>query len=192
MASKIAVKIGLSLEMLSSLSALKREQTITEDVFIAIGDWYHFAILELIKTQNFKSDISIIAKRLSISLEEATQAIKRLQRLEFIEVEKSSGVISLHKTDNSWLQYHNTSESRKNLQKQLLLKALNAVDNVEFKQRINMSSTVAINTSNLAPYQKACEKFINKINGLDSSLNDQNEVYQLCIAFYPLTTGDSL
>src|SRR5690606_13180760 len=50
-----------------------------------IGDWYHFAILSLMKTKDFSAEPSFIAKRLGISETEASQAIERLARLEMIE-----------------------------------------------------------------------------------------------------------
>lgn len=48
--------------------ALSDPNQLSMDQFAIIADWYHFAILNLINTPGFKSDISWIAKRLGLFL----------------------------------------------------------------------------------------------------------------------------
>ena len=51
------------------------------DKFSVISEWYHYAILELTYVSGFKADYKWIARKLSITVEEAKVAIERLIRL---------------------------------------------------------------------------------------------------------------
>ena len=51
---------------------------IAEDIFAMISDWYHYAILELIKIKDFSSNVKWIANTLSITPSEVQIAIERL------------------------------------------------------------------------------------------------------------------
>ena len=50
-----------------------------------ISDWYYFAILSLMETDDFQSDPKWIAKRLNITHSEASVALKTLASLGMIE-----------------------------------------------------------------------------------------------------------
>jgi uncharacterized protein (TIGR02147 family) len=50
-----------------------------------LGEWVHFAILSLLKTDDFKSDPQWIATRLGISPNQVSTALERLLSLEMIQ-----------------------------------------------------------------------------------------------------------
>jgi len=54
---------------------------LTADIFKAISEWYHSAILELTFTEGFKSDHRWIASQLGIGITEAKLAVERLLEL---------------------------------------------------------------------------------------------------------------
>lgn len=54
---------------------------LTADQFRILSDWLHFAILNLISTQDFKHDSAWIAKRLAVSESQTKTALDRLLRL---------------------------------------------------------------------------------------------------------------
>lgn len=60
-----------------------------EDLFKTLSSWYHLAILELQKLDEFQLDASWIAKQLDITVDEAAEAIRCLQKLELLKDQKS-------------------------------------------------------------------------------------------------------
>lgn len=70
---------------LDEIKVSPEKNILKEDHFKIISDWYHFAIVELMTTQNFRSDLIWISKKLNITLIESTEAIERLTRLGLIK-----------------------------------------------------------------------------------------------------------
>ncbi|MGE3760591.1 MAG: TIGR02147 family protein, partial [Pseudobdellovibrionaceae bacterium] len=105
------------------LTRYKRDlkfQTVKDDAFRVISDWYHYAILELTFVEGFISDISWIAKRLQISNHETKQAVERLKRLDLL-IEKNS---VFKKTETNLTTSHDIpSEAIQKFNRQILHKA---------------------------------------------------------------------
>lgn len=108
-------------------------QLMKEDEFFVISAWYHFAILELIKTKGFKHNSQYVADKLQITELEAKRALERLERLGFIEKKKQK--YSLKKASNTWLSFSETTTARKTLQRQLQEKSLSALEDISFDKR---------------------------------------------------------
>src|SRR4051812_6449760 len=67
---RFANKIGASPLTSPQESTSVDYQRLSEDMFTAISDWHHFAILDLTLIKNFKSDPAWIAKKLDISVQQ--------------------------------------------------------------------------------------------------------------------------
>ena len=61
-------------------------KTLEEDKFKLIADWYHLAILSLTKTKGASGDTRWIARRLGITSETASDAVRRLVRLNLLQL----------------------------------------------------------------------------------------------------------
>lgn len=158
---------------------------VSEDIFLVISDWFHFAILELMKTKGFESDPAWIAQRLSIHNAEAQSAVERLERLDFIEIK--DGKYFLKARNNTWVNNEMTSAARKSLQKQLAMKAKDAIDNVPFEFRESGSLTIATPKNLIPDVKKKIQAFRREIDEYIESQESPDEVYQLVVSFYPLT-----
>ncbi len=191
MAMRLSHSLGLSTEETSQ--KLKQDRVITnefkkiqEDVFVMMSDWYHFALLELIKLDDFQNDLNWMARTLGVKAFEIKLALERLERLGFIEINPEQ--IELIRTDNEWFNYQNTNHARKMMQKQLLHKAIEAIDEVDFQQRVNSSLTFSLNENDLPLFKEKMKEFISEISSLEESLtSEKTHVYQLCNALYPLS-----
>ncbi len=166
----------------------KEYEQVAEDHFKIISDWHHFAILELISTKDFKPQINWISKRLQISPTAVSMAIKRLQSLGMVKVEglnlvdDTSGFQSCLPKSRSTLAY-------KNHQLQLLDKAKSALELVPLAQRDQTGVMMAVNSEQLGLARKEIQKFRRRIDKILSlKQKSKDEVYQLCISFFPLTT----
>jgi uncharacterized protein (TIGR02147 family) len=157
------------------------------DSFSIISDWYHYAIMELTYISGFKADPKWIAKKLSITVEESKAAIERLKRLEVLLEENGSLIKSSKRLTNNGII--NTSGAHKELQKQVISKALIAVDEIPQEQKDITSMTMAIDTKNLDKARILIQKFRRDLCDLLED-GDQEQVYNLGIQLYPISKKD--
>ena len=139
-----------------------------------------------VKELKFKPNINWIAKRLGISPNDANFAVERLESCKFINRIDPKRWVCMA-PNNSWFNGSHTNVARRSLQQHLLDKAKVAIDTVKFEERENASLTVAVNKSLLPEIKKRIHKFKDEINELAMSHGKADEVYQACIAFFPLT-----
>ncbi|MEK7356098.1 MAG: TIGR02147 family protein [Bdellovibrionota bacterium] len=157
---------------------------LTVDTFSVMADWYHFAIMEMTYVSAFKADPRWIANQLGISVVEAKTALERLIRLNLVSQKNGR----LQKTRETITNHTgiNTSTARKTLQKQLISKALAAVDETPQNEKDITSMTMAIDPKNL---DRAREMIKNFRRDLCVLLEEgaQSQVYNVGIQLYPLS-----
>jgi uncharacterized protein (TIGR02147 family) len=158
------------------------------DSFTAMSEWYHDAILELMRLEHFQTDPKWIAKSLGITVSEANIAIERLIRLELIEVDVDGQWINHAEHTEIGIDSPYTTTALKRYQKQILTMGAVAIDEIPRERRHNISSTVAINTADLEEVKAIINQFRRKISRYVQRKNVKaDQVYQLGICFYPLT-----
>lgn len=159
-------------------------QQVAMDAFAVIADWYHYAILELTFTKNFQSSPKWIAKKLNISPAEVRVAIERLERLELIEVKNGK----LRKIETYLTNGPDgfTAPALRELQRQVLRKALTAIDETPQEKKSITSMTMAIDPKKLPEAALRIKKFRRE---LCSFLEDgpRTYVYNLGIQLYPVS-----
>lgn len=164
-------------------------ETVAVDQFQYISDWHHFAILEAVSLTDFKSDIKDQAKwfseRLSITEERASTAIQRLVRLGFLEVDANGKVLGITKN-------HTTiggvpSSANREHERQLLQKAIESLESVPVTDRSNSSMTMAIPASRVKEAREKIIAFQREMSTFLQRKGKRDSVYQLSIAFFPLT-----
>jgi transcriptional regulator with XRE-family HTH domain len=170
-----------------TVNPAQRFEQLQEDQFFLIADWYHFAILELIKTKGFKSESAAIAHRLDVPVLLISQALERLERLGFIK--RRNGKWDLSKASNLWSDLKSTNAARKSLQRALHEKSLNAIDDVSFDMREHSTLTVAVNPALMPEVKKRIEEFKASLDQFIEENGPATEVYNLCVSFYPLTSS---
>lgn len=156
------------------------------DHFQVIADWYHFAILELISLPQFQTHPRWIAKSLGISAIEAKSAIDRLIRLGFIVVDPISGQWQAREKHSTTLGMQESAEALKRMQRQILEKAIQALDTFPIEQRDQSSMTMAIDSSRLPAAKLRLKKFRRSLCTFLESGSSIDSVYQLSISLFPL------
>ncbi len=156
------------------------------EIFRLITRWYHFAILELTYLKDFQSDIQWIAKRLNISIIEADDAVRRLFRLEFLKEDPEGRWVDTQ-ADLSTVGTVDTHQALKMYQHEVLDLAKTALDHISSKERDCTSLTVSMNSSMIEEVRKILSTARRQINALSAQSADRDEVYQLSLAFFPLT-----
>jgi uncharacterized protein (TIGR02147 family) len=158
------------------------------DIFAAISDWYHYAILDLTLLKGFKGDPSWIAAKLNISVNEAKFAIERLKRLEML-VEKN-GKLEKAKGFYSNFEDGETSSAHKEYQRQVISKALLAVDNCPQEKKDITSITIAANSRKIKEVKEKIKKFRREICRYMEDGNGDS-IYHLTIQLYPVTNFEN-
>ena len=156
------------------------------DTVSLIADWYHFAILELTRLEDFRADSRWIARVLDISVDEVNMALQRLIRLDLLEmasaerwVDKSGdasvGIDTLADETVDRLQHHARQRS------------LAAVRGVPIMLREHTSITMAVNSKALPRAFELAARFRQQLVEL---LQDgpADDVYQIEVALFPVTS----
>lgn len=196
MAAKLADRLMLTPERKNRLlkifpekkqPALKAEKALVQlnmDHFHAISDWYYFAILSLAETDNFKSDIDWIARRLGLNKNTTHTAIDRLLRLEMLEEDRKGNWRPTGVTYTTSDEINNVSLRFSHLQGLELAKA--SLENDPTDQRDFMAITMAIDPKKIPEAKKRIRKFRDDLCAYLESGN-KSEVYRFCMQLIPLT-----
>jgi len=200
MVSRLGKKLGLSPQEISQFAIVPFSensniedanfQQLTLDQFAVISDWYHYAIHELVKLKTCQSDSRWIAKKLGISVAEATTAVERLLRLGYLEKSKAGKLINKSGPLTTLGNDFTTAAFRK-LQRQIIEKSLAALEEIPMEKRNQTSMTAAISTKKLPLAIEKIKKFRRELSAyLEEDQSDLDAVYHLGISLYPVTIDD--
>jgi uncharacterized protein (TIGR02147 family) len=116
-------------------------------------------------------------------------ALERLVRVGMLEITDGGEWIDLSGGFSSNITEGLTSSASKMFQQQLLEKAIMAIKEVALEKRNNTSMTMAINTKDIPEAKERIKDFRRSMSAFfERTENDApDEVYNLCIALYPLT-----
>ncbi len=160
-------------------------QQISLDTFAVISDWYHYAILSLLDVPGSRFEAKWIARALAISENEAQLAIDRLLRLGLVEVD----VKGVARQAGKPLKIENTNSTAATRQfhRQLLEKALDAIEGVMPDERDYSAMTFAMDPS-LVPYaRKKVQAFRRELSAELEAKGNAKAVYQLTVQVFPLS-----
>lgn len=163
---------------------LNPKTSLTLDAFQIISDWYHYAILELIATKNFKPDVKWVAKTLGLQVILVEAAIERLKRLELLEI----------KDDGTWIDTGGfvvspdgiPSESIRKFHSQVLEKAQLAIQTQKVETRDFSNMILAFDKSKIGEAKKVIKEFRRKFSELTGNIENKDSLYNLSINFFRL------
>lgn len=175
-------RIAPAFKNLEKEGELRRD--LTTDIWRVIADWYHGAIMELTYIEDFSSDPKWIAQQLGISETEVKLAIRRLIRLELLE--EVGGVLRKTVEQVSSADKNITSSAHKRLQKQVLKKAVESLENDEIEIRNMTSMAMAIDARKIPQAKKMIQNFSRELCAYLES-GERSQVYQLGVCLYPIS-----
>ncbi|MFK8137221.1 MAG: TIGR02147 family protein [Bdellovibrionales bacterium] len=191
MCLRLRKKLGLTdSEFKSIMNKNPRNESIKRiqlETFKIISDWYHFAILELTHLDSFKGDISWISSVLGISRGVTQVAVDRLCRVGYLEISKETGLWkdSLGDASNTGNEFTEIALIR--LQKQILEKAIDALEETNYEDRVQSAMTMAFPKKLLPQSKKKILNFINELNQDALDHGSYDEVYHLGVSLYPVS-----
>lgn len=154
---------------------------LTLDQFSLISDWYHLAILNLVKLKTFEHNQKWICNQLGISKTQCNEAIERLIRLELLEIKDKQYI----RTPNSINTPSNLpSEAIKNFHRQNIQRAISSIDDTNIEDRDITSIMMPIDKKKLVEAKKMISNFRRELS-IFLKEEEGDHVYSLNIQLFP-------
>ena len=171
-------------EEVARLNATDVYRPVAIDIFKAMSEWHHNAILELVTLEDFSPSPRWIARCLKIGEVEAAVGLERLQRLGLLRYENDRFVqgAAFFSTGDV------PSESIRDFHKQMLLKAADALDTQSLDERTVSGVTVAIDVAKFPIAKEMIAKFRRDLVALMNS-GAKQEVYHFAVQFFRLSAS---
>lgn len=168
----------------TALESIRRDKIdeLNLEKFTAIRDWYHMAILEMTELSHFRADPQWMASRLDLPVDVVKEAVTRLTELGLLNTEMPQWKQTAADLE---LPSGGSSRAVREHHKQLLTKAMVAIDEVAVEDREYSSHTFAIAKSSLPEVKNLIREFQRKIARLSHG-TVKDEVYALSIQLFPL------
>lgn len=162
-------------------------QQLTIDQFTIMSDWYHYAILELIKIKNFPHATNDFARALGITKSEANIAIERLLRMGLLEKDENDRFFEINNGFATNISGNLTSIGSKKLQQKILEQSIDALMSLPIEVRNHTSMTMAIDPKLLPEAIERIKKFRRELSEFLETAGTPTEVYQLSLSLFPVT-----
>ena len=160
---------------------------LTLDQYRIVSDWRAFAILNLIKTVDFKSDVSWIAKRLGVTESETQETVERLLRLEMLSIQDGKFVRTASK-------YRTTEDianaSLKKSHAQNLELAHVSLEENTVGERDFTWLTIPMDMKKMKLAKAMIRKFQDDLSQALETDAEATEVYRMAVQLFPLTKLD--
>lgn len=174
--------LGLPLEFLANGPEGEAPGVSIQD-FERIGDWYHFAILNLLETKNFEWSANHISLRLGITATEAKLAMRNLEKLGFVTFQgrgaqsaKAHWQVGAQIPSAGIRKYH----------RQILEKASESLETVPVDRREFQGVGLVVKTADLKRLKTEIDQFTDMVRNKFHRPKEEN-VYHLEVALFPLT-----
>lgn len=151
-----------------------------------LSSWHHWAMREMVLLKNFTDDPKWIADQLKnkITPKQAEESLALLRRLNFITKKNGKYVLSeplLTTSDEI------SSLMLQRLHHQFIELGVDSIFNDPVGRREVNGLTIALSKNKVPQLKKAIKEFRKKLNQEFSDVEENEEVYQLIINFFPLT-----
>ncbi len=157
---------------------------LNEDLFNAIADWQHYAVLELTYTEGFAGTASAVAQALGLGLDEAIAALDRLLRLGLLVRAADGRLAKAEHKIHARSPALSTAALRRH-QRQILTKALESLDGTPPEARAVTTLVLPTDPAQLTVARQLIEEFAwNLCQHLTAGR--MTEVYALAVTLYPL------
>lgn len=176
-----------ALQKLNQKASEPVTDTIDLQVLEDLCHWQCYAILSLLQTADFESNETWIAKRLGVSVFEIKRSLHALIAADVIDVSETSW---RQKTEIR-INNQTTSATIRGFHRQLIDKALSAMEQLPPAARDISSITFAMSPEKMAQAKEEIRRFRLKMNDLLEDPGNSTEVYNLTVQLTPITTRRS-
>lgn len=194
MKKRIAMSMGVSHQ--EFIRENMRDKTSFEEKFRlspltqaeGLSDWYYDAILELTNLKYFKPDGRWIAKVLGLGVPQVEIAVEKLIQAGLLEINKKGQWVDLSGTNTNNYVGDYSSQALRKYQKDILLKSMDALENIPRSDRDHTSLMLSFSKDNM----KSVKEFIKKFRSEFLTYGEEkgaDDVYTLSISFFPVSNS---
>lgn len=159
------------------------------DKFELIRDWYHIAILELTELSSFQPDVAWIASAIGIGKAEAHAAVKRLEELGFLKIEK----FKWEQTEKDFeTPPEISSRAIREYHKQMLNLVERRFEAIPIEKRELGSVVFAVDETLVPELKSLIRQFQRDVSTLIEKSSKKNTLYALNTQLLPILQGDEL
>ncbi len=163
--------------------SITQRHLVDDSHFKIVVEWEHYALLSLIETFDFKSNIAFIAKRLNIKTERARTVLSNLLTAGFV---KKNGKEIIRCTHPLATTEDIPSQALIEAHKEVLELSKKKLTSIPTTARDYSTITISINSQKMNEAKSIIREFRKKITKLLAE-GQRDEVYQIAIQMYPLT-----
>ncbi len=171
---------------LKALNPRRESFDLSVDLFKAISDWYHFAILELTYLPDFRLDAGMISKKLGVTKVEVELAIERLKRLELIEKDRQGRYKKAHSYVLTQTSLPN--EAFKLHHQQVLEKAIESLNSQGPQERMSATDIVAFDSKYMPEIERLSREFSSGVMKFAEKSKVKDRVGALSVHFFNLVS----
>jgi len=169
-----------------SLSGIRPDfqDNVSLETIEKVASWQSYAILSLIKTKDFKTELRWISARLGIAMQEAKSSVEALKAVGLLMITAKGW-----KRSQEGLRYNNlvTTAISQSFQRQLLAKAVQSMENDPMAARDLTSMTFAMSPGKMKEAKEEIRKFRLKMAEIFEEPGTSTDVYNLTVQFVPVT-----
>lgn len=173
------------LKVYSNQGVVLKFLTLDQEAFDMIAEWYHLAILELIKIKECVHTPELMAKRLGLSSHQVDAALIRLQSLGMIQIDEQQRMSVL--SDSVKTPDGVSSQALKEYHSQLMTKATSALYTQSIDERDFRSLVVKCRKGDVTYVREKLRALMLELDQELSRHDDASEVYQLSTQYFCLT-----
>jgi uncharacterized protein (TIGR02147 family) len=169
---------------LREFSRRRTTKVLSESDFALAGKWYSLVLQELVSQPNFIEDYELISRRLrrKVSADQIRDAIQTMLGIGVLQREDATG--RLQRANQIQVTSHDTpSIDIRNLHRDMLQRALEALHELPVNERLFNSLTISIDPARTQELRTEIWDFVCHVN-TKYSAESTNSVYQLNIQFF--------
>ena len=159
--------------------------TLSLDAFRAISDWYHFAILQLLKLPRAETGAPWIAKSLGLKAIQVKEALARMERLGILPSRRRSKLTP--SSESVFTPDGVPSDALKKFHEQILQKAILAVHSQSVNERNLLAVTLPISSLDVNRAGQKIRAFLESLSEELSSSPNCDSVYCFSTQLFNLT-----
>jgi uncharacterized protein (TIGR02147 family) len=186
-AKKAAIR-NRALGKIRNIEGVLGDEIVPLDDFKFISNWYHYAILGLVRLPQFRYNLSWIARELGISRSEAKDAIERMINMGFL---KESGEKLVRTNKKISTPSNVSSEGLREHHRQMIGKALESIDSQDVDSRYLRSKTFVITKDEYSELTDLIEGFMERVSQATLNEKRKEKLYQLNTQLFELKRGES-
>ena len=166
---------------------VRNQLSLPRDQADFIANWYDTVILEIASLHRSSSSPDWISARLghSVTPEQCADSLKRLQRLGLLKMNAKGWMVRVY-PDTLVAEHEIPRESIRHYHRQVLHRAMQAVDSLSIEDRQLLACTVPLKTADLPKAQSIMRNALTKITKM-SATADADEIFQVSNQFVRVT-----